>query len=428
MRFFFCYIPLMSRDTKRFPWLRLLLWGHALSIALFYLIVWRRTAPEKKKQGVQTPLGSKNATARPSDKPFISIIVPARNEERNIRRCVTSLLEQECAGVCTYEVLVVDDGSTDGTGRVLKEIAASHPYGERLRVLRLDDLPPGWAGKPHALHAGVQATKGDWLLFTDADTWHAPQALQSALQRASAEQIDLFSLGSAQDMPGFWEKTLMPLAYLGIAMQYPPRQVNDPTSPIAIANGQFILIRRSVYEALGGYARPEMRGTVVDDRDLARLVKQSGFRLRFVDGRDLLRVQMYRGLRETWRGWRKNVYLGSRGGLAFVLLELIGLPQVTIVPFLLPLLALSALLSRKPIFGLSAGEISAAALVELAPLLAYRAWEDQEVGVPWYYALTHPLAGAVFEGILAQSTWQVLTRQGVEWRGRRYYGDAKTRP
>jgi chlorobactene glucosyltransferase len=411
---------------KRFSWPRLFLWGHALSVALFYLIVWRRTRPESKKHKAQRPTQRKNALDQPTNKPFVSIIVPARNEERNIRRCVTSLLEQECASACAYEVLVVDDGSTDGTGRILKEIAASHPHGDRLRVLRLDDLPAGWAGKPHALHAGVQATKGDWLLFTDADTWHAPQALCSALERASAEQIDLFSLGSAQDLPGFWEKTLMPLAYLGIAMQYPPRQVNDPTSSIAIANGQFILIRRSVYDALGGYARPAMRSTVVDDRDLARLVKQSGFRLRFEDGRSLLRVQMYRGLRETWRGWRKNVYLGSRGGLAFVLLELIGLPQVTIVPFLLPLLALSVLLRKKPVFGLSAGEIAAAALVGLAPVLAYRACEDQEVGVPWYYALTHPLASAVFEGILAQSTWQVLTHQGVEWRGRRYYGSTGT--
>lgn len=418
----------MNSNAKKLPWPRLLLWGHALSILIFYLIVWRRTAPEKKQQKAQTPPARKNAQAQPSGKPFVSIIVPARNEERNIRRCVTSLLEQERAGAFEYEVLVVDDGSTDGTGRILKEIAAAHPHGDRLRVLRLDHLPDGWAGKPHALHAGVQATKGKWLLFTDADTWHAPQALGAALQRASAEHIDLFSLGSAQDMPGFWEKTLMPMAYLGIAMQYPPRQVNDPTSPIAIANGQFILIRRSVYDGLGGYARPEMRGTVVDDRDLARLVKQSGFRLRFEDGRDLLHVQMYRGVRETWRGWRKNVYLGSRGGLAFVLLELIGLPQVTIVPFLLPFIALLALLRRKPIFGLAAGELAAATLIELTPLLAYRAWEDQEIEVPWYYAFTHPLAGAVFEGILAQSTWQVLTRQGVEWRGRRYYKDSEKQP
>lgn len=418
----------MNSNAKRLPWLRFFLWGHALSILIFYLIVWRRTAPEKKQQKTHPSPAGKNTPDHPSGKPFVSIIVPARNEERNIRRCVTSLLAQERAGAFDYEVLVVDDGSTDGTGRILKELATSHPAGDRLRVLRLDHLPADWAGKPHALHAGVQATKGEWLLFTDADTWHAPQALGAALQRARVEHIDLFSLGSAQDMPGFWEKTLMPMAYLGIAMQYPPRQVNDPTSPIAIANGQFILIRRSVYDGLGGYARPEMRGTVVDDRDLARLVKQSGFRLRFEDGRDLLHVQMYRGLRETWRGWRKNVYLGSRGGLAFVLLELIGLPQVTIIPFLLPFIALLALLRRKPVFGLSARELAAAALIELAPLLAYRSWEDQEIEVPWYYAFTHPLAGAVFEGILAQSTWQVLTRQGVEWRGRRYYKDTEKQP
>ncbi len=418
----------MKKYARWSFWLRLYLWAHALGVFIFYLIVWWRTSPGGAKQKGRLATDNNTKLLQPSTKPSVSIIVPARNEERNIRRCVTSLLEQDSAGAFEYTVLVVDDGSTDGTGRILQEIARAHPHGSRLRILRLDELPTGWAGKPHALHAGVQHTEGGWLLFTDADTWHAPQALQTALQRASDEGIDLFSFGSAQDLPGFWEKTLMPMAYLGIAMQYPPRLVNDPNSPIAIANGQYILIRRRVYETLGGYARPEMRGTLLDDRDLARLVKRSGFRLRFEDGRDLLRVQMYRGLGETWRGWRKNVFLGSRGGLAFVLLELIGLPQVSIVPFLLPLATLLALLRGRRSRGPSAPEIAAAALVELAPLLAYRAWVDRELRVPWYYSLTHPLAGALFEGILTQSTWQILTRRGVEWRGRRYYSSNEAVP
>lgn len=324
----------------------------------------------------------------------------------------------------TYQTLVVDDASTDGTGRILEEIARSHPHADRLQVLRLDTLPTGWAGKPHALHAGVQQTQGDWLLFTDADTWHTPQALHAALTEAIQANSDLFSFGTQQELPGFWEKVMMPMAYLGISMNYPPRLVNDPTSPVAIANGQYLLIRRSVYEALGGYARPDLRSTLLDDLDLARLVKRHGYRLRLVDGRDLVRVQMYQGLAEAWRGWRKNAFLGSRGGIPFVLLQLIGLPIMTILPFLLPLLAVSKKAHRAS--GLSRQEIIAAGLIELTPLLAYRFWENRAMRVPWYYAFTHPLAGALFAGILAQSTWQVLTGKGVDWRGRSYYG--KSRP
>jgi chlorobactene glucosyltransferase len=407
----------MKRLHTPRSWPRLLLWAHAISVLAFYLILWRRTSPPKTR-----PLQA--ASPPVPDHITASIIVPARNEERNIRRCVTSLLEQETAANESYEMLVVDDGSTDGTGRILEEIARAHPHAERLGVLRLDELPAGWAGKPHALHAGVQQTRGDWLLFTDADTWHAPKALHTALTEAIKANVDLFSFGSQQELPGFWEKVMMPMAYLGISMQYPPRLVNDPNSPIAIANGQYLLIRRSVYEALGGYDRPDLRGTLLDDLDLALLVKRQGYRLHLVDGRDMVRVRMYAGLGEAWRGWRKNIFLGSRGGVAFVLLQLIGLPVMTIFPFLLPLLALSK--SIRSSLGLSRKEILAAGLTELGPLLAYRFWENRGMGIPWYYAFTHPLAGALFAGIMAQSTWQVLTGKGVDWRGRRYYARPQT--
>ncbi len=402
----------MKRSHSARQWLHLLLWAHAISVLSFYLILWRRTAPPKSRQDKITP-------GPVPDHTTASIIVPARNEERNIRRCVTSLLGQEIAANETYEVLVVDDASTDGTGHILEEIARSHPHADRLRVLRLDDLPAGWAGKPHALHAGVHQTQGEWLLFTDADTWHAPQALHTALAEANKSSADLFSFGSDQELPGFWEKVMMPMAYLGISMQYPPKLVNDPKSPLAIANGQYLLIRRSVYDALGGYDRPDMRGTLLDDRDLALLVKREGYCLRFVDGRDLVRVRMYQGLAEAWRGWRKNVFLGSRGGVAFVLLQLIGLHVMTIFPFLVPLLALSK--SARRFLDTSRQEIIAAGLIELAPLLAYRFWENRGMKVPFYYAFTHPLAGALFTGIMAQSTWRVLTGKGVDWRGRLYY-------
>ena len=380
-----------------------------------------RSTPAKKdrdKKSSSKP-ESPAQSAMTANLPLVSIIVPARNEERNIRRCVESLLEQSYPN---FEVIVVDDGSTDDTPNILENIIQTHPQSNRLWVQRLrDELPEGWAGKPHAIHAGVQESHGEWLLFTDADTWHAPNALRCALTSALHSGSDLYTLGTAQELPGFWEKVMMPMAYLGISMMYPIKKVNDPLSSIAIANGQFILIRRAVYDILGGYARPELRNTLLDDRDLANTVKQQGFKLRLEDGRDLVRVQMYRGLRDAWQGWRKNAFLGSRGGVAFVLLELIGLPMVAIVPFLLPLVAW---ISRQKLVRervISSSEIGAATLLELGPLLSYHMSIDRELNVPWYYAFAYPLAASLFECILAESAWRVLRRKGIDWRGRQYY-------
>lgn len=409
----------MSDMKKQYwwhSWSRLLLWSHVVAVIGFYLVLWFRTNPngeKRKTRRVDAPVDS----AQPQLSPLVSIIVPARDEERNIRRCVTSLLEQDYD---KYEVIVVDDGSTDGTAAILDDIAQTHPNGHRLWVLRLRDLPEGWAGKPHALHMGVQEAHGDWLLFTDADTWHAPGTLRFAMKKAVAEEVDLLSLGTTQELPGFWNKVMMPMAYLGINMQYPLKKVNDPLSSIAIANGQYILICRATYDLIGGYARPDLRNTLLDDRDLAYIVKKCGFRLQFVDGRDFVHVRMYSSLPETWRGWRKNAFLGSRGGLAFVLLQLIGLPIISILPFVLLLAGFLGRKKQRP-GAISPGEMRVAAQLELGSLLSYRLWMDKQLRVPWYYALTHPLAGAMFEGILAQSAWRVLTHKGVDWRGRQYY-------
>jgi chlorobactene glucosyltransferase len=403
----------------RRSWPRILLWSHVISVVSFYLINWRRTAPTEND--VVKVLAAKRTAQTASEKPLVSIIVPARDEERNIRRCVTSLLEQDYE---RFEVIVVDDGSTDKTGAILDELAATHPQGKRLWTLRLRDLPPGWAGKPHAIHMGMQEANGTWLLFTDADTWHAPNALRSALTQALEERADLFTLGSTQELPDFWNKTLMPVAFMGVSMLYPPRLVNDPQSHVAVANGQYILIRREVYEKLGGYARQDLRSTLLDDRDLARVVKEYGFKLRFVDGRGLLHVQMYRNFDEIWRGWRKNAYLGNRGGIPFFLLQLIGLPMISLVPFLLPLFAWA---SRKllPAGGIGAEEASVAMGLEVSSLLAYRSWLNKQIDVPWYYAFTQPLAALIFDGILGQSIWRILTHKGVDWRGRQYHNEKK---
>jgi chlorobactene glucosyltransferase len=398
---------------------RIALWSHVIGVVGFYLYIWQRTLPRVEDRLKKLPLRENLPALEPTEQklePMVSVIVPARNEENNINRCIRSLLEQDYG---QFEVIAVDDGSTDATARLLDELGQTHPQRSHLWVLRLrDELPKGWAGKPHALHRGIQEAQGEWLLFTDADTWHAPNALRSTITQAVQEGTDLFTIGTQQELPTFWERVLMPMAYIGISMQYPPRLVNDPKSKVAVANGQYLLIRKAVYESIGGYARPDLRGTLLDDRDLAFVIKSNGFKLHFVDGQDLVHVHMYQGLRDTWRGWRKNAYLGSRGGLPFVLLQLFGLPMITIVPFLLPLLA--RLMRTRKREGISLIEATTATAVELFPLFLYRLWLNNMLHVPWYHIFTHPLAGAIFEGILGESTWRILTHKGVDWRGRQY--------
>src|ERR1700730_1401168 len=136
-------------------WSRFLLWSHVIGVVGFYLVLWRRTAPDKNDRATILPT---RASSQPTVGLLVSIIVPARNEEHNIRQCVTSLLEQDYDH---YEIVVVDDDSTDNTGCILDELAATHPNGKRLWVLRLRDLPQGWAGKPHALHCGTQEARGE---------------------------------------------------------------------------------------------------------------------------------------------------------------------------------------------------------------------------------------------------------------------------
>lgn len=383
------------------------LWGFTAGVTATYgILAWRTMAggvPVCAPEQATDEASPANDTT-----PLVSIVVPARDEERNIRRCVTSLVAQDYP---RYEVIVVDDGSRDATPRLLEQIAREHPQGDRLRVMRVDALPPGWAGKAHALHVGALAAQGDWLLFTDADTQHTPPALRTALRHAQRERLDLFSILTQQELPDFWGRVLMPIAFMGVGAQYPSRQVNDPASDVAIANGQYILMRRAVYQALGGYATPRLRGTVLDDRDLAHEVKRAGYRMELADGRTLVRTRMYQSLREHWHGWGKNAYLGSRGGPALFVVMTLGLLGITVVPFAL---LLAGLFGRRP-------ALAAAGAVQVAAAAAYRDHIDRGLDVPRRYVWTHPLGGLVFAGILARSGWRKLTGRGAEWRGRTYH-------
>ncbi|HEX8728611.1 MAG TPA: glycosyltransferase family 2 protein [Ktedonobacterales bacterium] len=378
----------------------------------FYLFNLARTVADLHSVApLSVPSGDapEPSSAQP---PEVSVIVPARDEERNIRRCVESLLAQDHP---SFEVIVVDDGSTDATPDILAHLQRASAG--RLRVARIESLPEGWAGKPHALHIGAQMARGKWLLFTDADTWHAPAALRSAVARAERDGADLFSISAAQDLPGFWNRTLMPIAVMCISFMYPPSLVNNPRIPVAIANGQFLLIRHAFYDQIGGYDTDELRGTVVDDLALARQVKRCGGRLLLVDGRSLVTTSMYRSLAGHWDGWSKNAVAGAPGGALIFALLAPGLPLITIAPFA----ALAGGLLRRDV------RLTLAGAAPVTATLAYRAYLDRMLGIPLRYGWTHPLGGAIFTAILARAFWYRVRGATVPWRGRTYAAAGRAR-
>jgi glycosyltransferase involved in cell wall biosynthesis len=229
--------------------------------------------------------------------PEVSIIVPARNEEASLGGCLESLSSQ--TGVA-FEIIVVDDGSTDRT----REIA--HSFHE-VRVICSGPLPDGWTGKNNAVIAGAKEARGKWLLFTDADTVHLPGSLARALAEARDQQADLLSYSPEQVVGTFAERAVMPVIFAELAAQYPLHKVRRQSSGIAAANGQYILVRRAAYEAAGGHHA--VATEILEDVALARLFRQAGLKVHFRYGGDSVRTRMYRNWAQLRDGWTKNLAL-----------------------------------------------------------------------------------------------------------------------
>jgi glycosyltransferase involved in cell wall biosynthesis len=229
--------------------------------------------------------------------PEVSIIVPARNEEASLGNCLQSLAAQ--AGVA-FEIIVVDDGSTDRTREIAQSFAG-------VRLISAGPLPAGWTGKNNAVVAGTREATGGWFLFTDADTVHSLGSLARALAEARENKAEMLSYSPEQIAVTFWEMAVLPVVFAELARQYPPRKVRDPASPLAAANGQYILIRRETYDAVGGHTA--IADNLLEDVALARAVKGAGRSLRFRYAADAVRTRMYRSFRQLREGWTKNLAL-----------------------------------------------------------------------------------------------------------------------
>jgi glycosyltransferase involved in cell wall biosynthesis len=232
--------------------------------------------------------------------PEVSIIVPARNEEANLGACLESLIAQ--TGV-TFEIIVADDSSTDRTRDIAQSFAG-------VRVISpgtppADSTGKSWTGKNNAVVAGAKEARAPWLLFTDADTVHLPGSLERALAEARKEQADLLSYSPEQVVVTFAERAVMPIIFAELAVQYPPRKVREQNS--VAANGQYILVRRAAYDAVGGHSA--VATEILEDVALARLFRNAGKRVYFRYGGDAVRTRMYRNWPQLREGWTKNLAL-----------------------------------------------------------------------------------------------------------------------
>src|SRR5579864_5079029 len=256
-----------------------------------------------------------------AQRPTVSVIIPARNEEACLGDCLKSLVAQ--TGVA-FEIIVVDDHSIDRT----REIASSFP---EIIVIEAGPLPQGWTGKNNAVTTGAGQARGQWLLFTDADTIHLDGSLTRALGEAQKNNAELLSYSPEQIAVTFWEMATLPVVFAELARQYSPSMVSDPASPIAAANGQFILVRRETYDAIGGHAA--VAGDILEDVALARAVKRSGRKIRFRYAPDAVRTRMYRNYRQLRDGWTKNLALlfPKPGSLAARTIDLWAIPWVALL-------------------------------------------------------------------------------------------------
>ena len=350
-------------------------------------------------------LSSGEAKPGPSRWPRTSVVIPARNEAAEIERTVRSHLSSDYPDL---RVLVVDDRSTDGAREILARLAREDP---RLAIVTGEEPPEGWLGKPYALWLGARAADGEILLFADADVRYQPTALSEAVGELERERLDLVAVLPRLEMRGFWENVLLPFlavaVFLGPAFLATGRRFRS----LALGAGAGNLVRRRVYEAVGGHAA--IRNSVVDDVRFAVEVKRAGFRVAARRAEDRAAVRIYHGFREIWIGFTKNLawaYSGAGGALLFLL---------TVSVLVLSVVPAGTLAAAAIGIPISRSDALLAAVVFVGSVLL-RASLAAVLSEPIWPALTHPIMAAVWTGLLGRSLFQRFVRKRLTWRGREY--------
>ncbi|MFO0901798.1 MAG: glycosyltransferase family 2 protein [Pirellulales bacterium] len=326
--------------------------------------------------------------------PLVSIIAPARNEERNIEAAVRSLAAIDYAPL---EITIINDRSTDRTGEILDSLAAEYP---QLNVVHLTELPPGWLGKNHALQYGADRSHGEWLLFTDADIVFEPSALRRAIVMAEADELDMLAAFPGIDMPSWMLESFVVTFGIFFVIFTRPWAVSNPRSSAHCGIGAFNLLRASAYQKADGHRPLAMRPD--DDLKLGKTMKLSGARCDIVDGRGMIRVPWYGSVRELIVGLEKNSFAAVEYSVTAVAAATIAIVVFNLLPFVAVFFVAGP---TRWLFG-------AAALIQLA--LAWRG--ARHLGLPSSVSFGYPVAVAMFIYIQWRAMALTLRQGGIKWR------------
>jgi glycosyltransferase involved in cell wall biosynthesis len=339
--------------------------------------------------------------ATPTGEPRVSIIVPARNEEEDIRETLVRLLALDYSN---YEVIAVNDRSTDRTGAIIDDVAASSEAHGLLKAIHIPDLPSGWLGKTHAMWTSAQQATGAWLLFTDADVQFKPDALRRAVAYAETERADHVVLFPRMIMKRPSERMMIAFFQALFVFGHRPWKVADPRARDHMGVGAFNMVRRSVYDAVGTYRA--LRMEVLDDMKLGKVIKNAGFAQRNVFGEDLISLYWARGAFGMVNNLTKNFFAVISFQWPRTVATIVGLGFLNLGPFLGVWLAHGW--ARLPY---------AIALVSLFGI--YYGMSGMSA-VPAYYFFLHPVSTSLFMYTLLGSMIQTLANGGVVWRGTKY--------
>jgi cellulose synthase/poly-beta-1,6-N-acetylglucosamine synthase-like glycosyltransferase len=391
--------------------MQIALWVWTLFIGLS-LIVWlSRLAQLLRAARDMPPLTAEMYAEWSEPLPTVSFLVAAKEEAANIEACLQSLVAQDYPGL---QIIAINDRSNDDTGGIIDRVASATG---RVTPVHVQTLLPGWLGKNNAMRTGVERATGQWLCFTDADCIHnCPRALRIAMIHALVQRVDFISVLPSHEARGFWERVIQP-ACSGIMMiWFNPMKVNDPRKKTAYANGAFMLMRRSCYDAIGGH--DAVKAAFNEDMHMARLAKEKGQRLLVVSNEKLYTVRMYESLAQIWAGWSR-IFFGCFGTLRRLLLSIVAVLVFTFLPWA-SLAALGVLSIVHP---------ASATAVRIG--LAIAACATQAFVMMRFYGLNHsrplygllyPLGAAVGLGALFNAIRRLRGRAKITWRGTTYGG------
>ncbi len=348
----------------------------------------------------------------PAEPSSVTVVIPARNEEKNLPQCLRSLEVQLDSQT---QCLVINDRSTDATEMILQRAGFSEIAGKPnlsfKRYVHVRQNPPeGWTGKNHALTCAVPYLSGGWLLFTDADTLHQSSGIRSAIVHAEKNGLDLLTLTPRCLTGSFIERLVQPTAMAMMGLWFPLTRVNDPQKPDHFANGQYLLIRRDLYETLGTHAA--VAHEFLEDFALMKKAKQTGARTACHWGQEIYGTRMYHNLRELWRGWRRIYRHALDCSVPLILVRLAGLLTASVLPAIgLAWLFVHAA-PENPLWkpAVFLGSLCMI-LITGVTVKTYRTLQT-----PWAYAFLHPVAALIVAGILVDALRISLLNLKTRWR------------